>query len=178
MESVNVSSPKRRWEWLKYFLVGFGAPLILVGVYASAQPSKEELQQQQMQKAFGLSRELMKGIVQIDEKAEKDHKMSESDWKTTLATYREGNKWAKELALQTLAFLRVNNSHKAESSDLAMDFIQKYPIDDWHSAIRLLKGVGDSRWKGYYEEGLHSKDSGTRASYEALSLVESPPASK
>ncbi len=172
----------QRFQWLKYLLAGMGVPLALAILLAESIPSREELQRRQVEKAFGLNRHLMEESQRIDELAEKTRAMSEADWQTTMEAYKSGGKWAKILSMQTLAFLRMNNPHKAESTELAKDFIKSNSISDWHVPIRLLKGLGDESWKTYNEQGLKSSDAAIRQSYQSfdvngLKLTE-PPAPK
>ncbi len=155
-----------RSGWLKYVLAGIGIPIAVVIYLQSSGPSKKDVYQHKVEKAFGLSPSMMAAETRICETAEKRRKISETDWKVNLQAYHEGNKFAKEMCLQTLAFLRENNPHKAESIALAKDYIQQNGIADWHPAITLLNRLNDPSWSTYNNQGLSSQDPVVKQSYE------------
>ncbi len=142
-----------------------GIPLSLLIFVSTASPSREEVQHRQVEKAFSLSQNSMSAETRICELAEKRHSITESDWKTNLQAYNEGNKFAKEMCLQTLAFLRQNNPHPKESIAMAKDFIDHNGIADWHPAITLLNRLNDPSWSSYNNQGLSSSDPVIRQSY-------------
>lgn len=160
-------SPKTS-AWWKYCLAGSGVPCAVLILALRSPASHDEVLQQQVEHAFGLSKSLMSDEMRICELAEKRHSISETDWKKNLDAYHSGNKNAKVMSMQTLAFLRQNNPHPNESIALAKEFIATNPIGDWHAAIRVLQWLGDPSWKTYNDQGLQSNDPVTRQGYLAF----------
>jgi len=164
-------SPKRKLipeklQWTKYLLAGMGVPVALSIALVNAQPSREDILKRQVEQAFGLPRNLMEQEERIDEVAEKKRTITEAQWQTNFQVYQTGNKSGKALALATLAFLRSNNPHPKESIELAKDYIRTNKIEDWHTAIRLLRYLNDPGWSTYNQQGLSSPDAAVRQAYE------------